>query len=547
MARLPQPGSDSGNWGTLLNEYLSQAHKPDGLLKDGSITAAAFAAGAVDSALSDTTIAARVAAAGAVRSAVDVRVRSVGDSTYATAAQGAKADAAVRTVNGASPDGSGNVTVTGTTVITPEQYGAVGDGTTDDTAALQAMFNAAANKTILLSSGKSYRHTAVLTLSSNSVLMTGGGTLLATNEQASSLLVSGQHVTLDGVTLKMSSSTQRWTEYEKMKLRVTGDYCTVRHVLIDGSAASGIYTAAQYFCYEGVHVRNTRADGYYTTENSAYGRLIGCTAENTGDDAFSVVSYSDQAVHDITNIGARVFGSSARGMSVVGGQNVHYSGFQIRNTAGAGIYVASEGSGYYTTSNVSVTSGQLLSVNQNSGIDHGAIHMTQWDAGRTVTNVDISDISIRGVGQGVSSNIRVIAYDNAITNAMIRDISIFNGVASVYDTLNTGSTVVISNITMDGVEAAGTRLSVLVATAGITMEQTGLNVFSGSSAATWTLPSVSGDTGRIIRIKNRGSATLTVQRAGSDQLYTTSAVTSTTVAAGASLTLICDGTYWVTN
>jgi hypothetical protein len=30
MARLPQPGSDSGNWGDLLNEYLQIGHMPDG-------------------------------------------------------------------------------------------------------------------------------------------------------------------------------------------------------------------------------------------------------------------------------------------------------------------------------------------------------------------------------------------------------------------------------------------------------------------------------------------------------------------------------------
>ena len=34
MARLPQPGGDSGNWGEILNEYLSQAHNGDGSLKN---------------------------------------------------------------------------------------------------------------------------------------------------------------------------------------------------------------------------------------------------------------------------------------------------------------------------------------------------------------------------------------------------------------------------------------------------------------------------------------------------------------------------------
>ena len=34
MARLPQPGSDKGTWGDVLNDYLSQAHNADGTLKD---------------------------------------------------------------------------------------------------------------------------------------------------------------------------------------------------------------------------------------------------------------------------------------------------------------------------------------------------------------------------------------------------------------------------------------------------------------------------------------------------------------------------------
>lgn len=34
MARLPTIGGDDGNWGTILNDYLSQAHNPDGTLKN---------------------------------------------------------------------------------------------------------------------------------------------------------------------------------------------------------------------------------------------------------------------------------------------------------------------------------------------------------------------------------------------------------------------------------------------------------------------------------------------------------------------------------
>ena len=38
MARLPIPGADSGNWGQILNDYLSQSHKADGTFKDYVIT-----------------------------------------------------------------------------------------------------------------------------------------------------------------------------------------------------------------------------------------------------------------------------------------------------------------------------------------------------------------------------------------------------------------------------------------------------------------------------------------------------------------------------
>jgi len=37
MARLPVPGADTGQWGQILNDYLSQAHNTDGSLKDASI------------------------------------------------------------------------------------------------------------------------------------------------------------------------------------------------------------------------------------------------------------------------------------------------------------------------------------------------------------------------------------------------------------------------------------------------------------------------------------------------------------------------------
>lgn len=50
MARLPQPGGDDGDWGVILNDYLSQVHKNDGTLKSNSVTSSAIADNAVGAA-----------------------------------------------------------------------------------------------------------------------------------------------------------------------------------------------------------------------------------------------------------------------------------------------------------------------------------------------------------------------------------------------------------------------------------------------------------------------------------------------------------------
>jgi hypothetical protein len=72
-------------------------------------------------------------------------------------------------------------------------------------------------------------------------------------------------------------------------------------------------------------------------------------------------------------------------------------------------------------------------------------------------------------------------------------------------------------------------------------------VYTGTTTATWTLPAVSGNTGMQLFLYNRGSATVTVQRAGTDNLYdgTLGSVTSVTMAAGTSLQLYDDGTFWL--
>jgi hypothetical protein len=65
------------------------------------------------------------------------------------------------------------------------------------------------------------------------------------------------------------------------------------------------------------------------------------------------------------------------------------------------------------------------------------------------------------------------------------------------------------------------------------------------TTCTATLPPVAGNDRVDFVVFNRGSGAVTLQRAGSDNLYTTSGTaTSTTIAAGSWACVYCDGTYW---
>lgn len=72
----------------------------------------------------------------------------------------------------------------------------------------------------------------------------------------------------------------------------------------------------------------------------------------------------------------------------------------------------------------------------------------------------------------------------------------------------------------------------------------GVNVYTGAGGNTWTLPALATHPGKFIFIKNAGGGNLTVQRAGSDNIYDTSSVTSITIAAGVARVFMAGSSFW---
>lgn len=298
MARLPQPGGDSGNWGTVLNDYLAQAHAADGSLKPGVVGPTQLQANAVN--IASVTDGAIIESK--LSSAVQTKLNTVGtvaDGSITTAkvADGNVTKAKLSTTVQASLDkadaaptvlsGLSDVTMSGLAnnqvltydssvskwkPVTPsapahkvkwesvKDHGAVGNGSTDDTAAVAAAVTAAhaAGAAIYFPEG-SYLVTSFPALNSYDVVVGDGSDLSTIIYQGSSTLIS-------------LTNRQR-VSFKSLNFWITG------------ASGKGFELANCFRCsFESVVVRGSHTGANYP----AYQASVGVTlSNNTGGISFN--------------------------------------------------------------------------------------------------------------------------------------------------------------------------------------------------------------------------------------------------------------------
>lgn len=148
MARLPVPGSDNGQWGDILNSYLSVAHNPDGTLIAANDIADAKAKASSALQPSGNLSGLQNPAAARINLGLsDAATHPASDFDPAGSATTALADAKTYTDQQVAQS-SGGTTSPHLPLFDVESYGAVGDGTTDDYPAIKAAWDALSSSTV---------------------------------------------------------------------------------------------------------------------------------------------------------------------------------------------------------------------------------------------------------------------------------------------------------------------------------------------------------------------------------------------------------------
>jgi parallel beta-helix repeat protein len=340
----------------------------------------------------------------------------------------------------------------GDTTVNVKDFGAKGDGVTDDQTAIQNASNyATANNRSLYFPDGTYLHSSTLTFTSIAVYGTGGATVVATDTTSPdpnhALILSGTNASISGLKV-----TTNWTGARQQNYAAAGIFvlnCTnfsITQCTVTNSAQIGILmSTSSYGRVYSNYVQGTLADGIHHVEGANNVVTSNNVLRATGDDSISVVGYtSGLQPYDILIVGNKSYLSSGRGITCIGGKQVTIEANQIERSSGAGISASSELTyNTYASSKVSIVGNQLIDCNTNPATVNGCIFSSGY-VGFVNTDIQIIGNHITSTGAVVLVGLGGISVQQYTAAPVIKD-NIIVGMPAKGIWLNCSDADVFSN------------------------------------------------------------------------------------------------------
>jgi hypothetical protein len=329
-----------------------------------------------------------------------------------------------------------------------------------------------------------------------------------------------------------------WTD--RLKVAASGV------VTINGaySFPSADGTSGYVMTTNGSGTASWQAAGAATTIYNGDGTLAGARLVSTGGNTLTVSGANNSdTVMVINNTGTTGLGLHVSGTAL---------GINVVSSAGTGLQVFGS------------TRGAIITGDTDEGllVKSNAVRGARIQTVPSSTNTVVEVLQLERGSSGGSGATGIGEYISFLNKTSTNSSDVSNTIVSKFTdgtTATRTSQFVITGVnsasatnilTLDGdgsMTTIGRRfMKVTTSSAGtLTLGNSESYVFTGSSGTAWTLPAVSGTTGLVYYIKNRGSAAITLgTAAAANELYTSSAVNTYTVNAGEAIILISDGTYF---
>lgn len=469
-------------------------------------------------------------------------------------------------------DLTGTVGGSSATVRTPEQFGAAGNGTTDDTAAVNAALRAGvAGDIVRFAPGKKYLCSGVIgggtTPVTAGITIDGyGATLIASDPNNSSLWIQADNVTVRGLRLTTINLGARQSGWEKYRF-LAKDCANFRahDITVEGASAAGVFMHnVNGFLLDHMTVRDALADGVHISAGSRNGLVVDPIVDNVGDDGVAIVSYTSD-VNTVENIyvySPRVWGqTNGRGISIVGGNNIWYYDVYVRRSYGAGIYIGNETGTDFNTKTVTnsgVIGGLVEEANYYSGLDHGGIFLLNQQTSAPVSDVLIRDITVKNMARSGQPFVNV---KNSGTGGQFLRTTLANlrfegrgnwlypyttdaGIVQNPTPYASANGATFTDIVWTAPQERGRQKTITGATTLAYDVEGATYICTGAGGYTVTLPTagrsaLDSEMARKITIFNAGTAAITVAGGGN-----VNGSASTSIPAKTGLTFINDGSAW---
>lgn len=310
MARLPQPGKDTGVWGDILNDFLSAEHTSDGSLKirtDGTLGAFYQKPG---TGIPGTDLAASVQTQ-----------LSQAASAYQKPAGGIPATDLTSSVQ--------TTLSTANTVVNAKAYGAVGDGATDDTSSIQSAINSlpSSGGTVRLPAG-TYVISQPITIDKDAVSLEGIGA-------ASIIRVSSGALGIDVIKIGNGTTTRAHCAVRNLKISADGFKTAGRGIVLNKCFKIWLQNLLIENQYRALHFINT-TEVWLSASDIRDTKEHGLFIDNAIGQGFDW--YINDCVFDnpnVTNTGSGIYWDGGETLVVNGIDLLRFStGLTINPSAG---------------------------------------------------------------------------------------------------------------------------------------------------------------------------------------------------------------------